>query len=185
MTTRLILIRHAPTLPDYSRPAAEWELDPAGLPALDRLAGHPELAAVERFFTSPEPKARQTAERLAAGRPIEEMPELAELRRPAGYVKEYAQMVTRAMLEPDRPVLPGWESAADCRQRVLAAMATIAISYPDRTVAVVSHGIALALFLAWLRGRQQADPAEWQSMRMPDLAVATWKPRKVIVPFGR
>jgi broad specificity phosphatase PhoE len=53
----LYLVRHGRPLLDRSRPAHEWELDPAGYDDVWELRSSGRLPARAAWFSSPEPKA--------------------------------------------------------------------------------------------------------------------------------
>ena len=55
--------------------------------------------------------------------------------------------------------VPGAESAAECAERVFAAMKEIALRNPDSRVLVVSHGAALRSFWSKISGVALADIA--------------------------
>src|SRR5690349_21197184 len=100
---RLHLVRHGRPAIDPQAPASTWELDPAGLADVDRLrtAGVlPTSAAV--WFTSTEPKAMQTAERLGAVTP-RALDELCEAHRPADWTDRdtFVDAVVRSLHRPD------------------------------------------------------------------------------------
>lgn len=54
--SKLVLIRHAPVVVDPGRSSDTWTLDPRGYAEVARLRDEPDVAAVSRFVTSPEPK---------------------------------------------------------------------------------------------------------------------------------
>ncbi len=95
----LHLVRHGRPLMDRSRPADEWELDPAyadDVRALrDRLPRH------AAWYSSPEPKAIGTA-LLLTEEPVEVVPDLREHERhTTDWIEPFEPVVRRAVEQPD------------------------------------------------------------------------------------
>ena len=63
--------------------------------------------------------------------------------------------------------LEGGESNNQCRARVVEAIGGLASAHPGETIAVASHGNAIALFLESLDARFGFEA--WRSMRNPEL----------------
>ncbi|MGH8207510.1 MAG: histidine phosphatase family protein, partial [Steroidobacteraceae bacterium] len=63
---RVVLIRHAEPEIEPAIPAAEWRLSAAGREAAESLAGSLSEYSFERVTSSPEPKALETAQAIAA-----------------------------------------------------------------------------------------------------------------------
>jgi hypothetical protein len=82
--SRLILVRHS--LPDIRRevPAAEWHLSADGIARAELLARQLDPGSATAVFSSPEPKAFETAQALAATWSLraEAVPGLEEHLRP-------------------------------------------------------------------------------------------------------
>lgn len=180
---KLVLIRHAQVAVDPDQASANWLLSVGGASAAANLRDDPDVAAATCFFTSPEPKARATARAIAADRPIVVVQDLRELDRQAigwvGTSDEYRAIVTRILSHPDHPYL-GAETAALAQQRIVTAIARVVYDNPTKTVAAVSHGIVLTLYLAWLRGDPLADLGLWRRMPFPAVAVVDPVERRVI-----
>ena len=102
----LFLVRHGRPVIDRERPAAEWPLDPAGYD--DIWALRDRLPAGAAFYSSPEPKALQTAQLLTDDE-VGVVEGLREHRREAGWVEDFAAVVRRAVDDPETPALAGWE----------------------------------------------------------------------------
>lgn len=181
----LVLIRHARVDVDATRPADQWRLSAEGARAATALGRHPAVEGVERVFTSPEPKAVATATALALGTPVP-VAALRELDRSAlGWLQsgdDYAATVT-AILQRPQDAVRGCERAMDAQRRMVDAVAALVHTHPDQTAALVSHGIVLTLYLAWLMGRDTPDLALWRALRFPDLAVVAPLERRIILPF--
>ena len=176
MPGSLLLVRHGRPRAVRGEPATTWSLDPtayADVRALrDRLPGPGEAA----WWTSPEPKALQTA-RLLEADDLHVEPDLAEHRRGGAWVDDLPATVRRAFERPDEPAHPGWEPLADCRDRVArAARRLLAATTGD--LVLVGHGTAWTALVAALT-RTPPDLDRWQALAMPDLLVL---PRGSLVP---
>ena len=133
---------------------------------------------MQRFCSSAEPKAIETARALIAQRdlPLESDPLLGENDRSStGYLPKTEFEITSDSFfaRPERSVL-GWERAIDAQARIVATIRRLAALTPVPT-AYVSHGAVGTLLLADLLGQpitrrlDQArefsfyafDPVEW------------------------
>ena len=170
---RLYLVRHGRPEVDRLRPAHTWGLDPAGLAEVDALRESGRLPAEARWFSSPEPKAVDTARRLT-DRPVTVVPDLREHERHTTYwhedPKEFRATVRRAFDEPDRPAFDGWEPLATTRDRVVSAVRRILADRPSDEIVLAGHGTAWTALVAELTG-QPPDLEAWERLRMPDLWV--------------
>lgn len=161
-------MRHGRPLIDRGRPAHEWPLDPAY--ADDVRALRPRLPASADWFSSPEPKAIATA-RLLTDRTVEVVADLREHdRHTTDWVEDFAAVVRRAFENPEFSAYDGWVPLADTRRRVVAAVASILESRPDRDVVLVGHGTAWTLLRAALVG-EEPDLDGWSRLAMPDVIV--------------
>ena len=162
----LHLVRHGRPLIDRSRPAHEWNLDPAYDDDVRALRGRlPQGAA---WYSSPEPKAFLTA-RLLTDEPIEVVPDLREHERAGSdWVEDFEAVVHRAFARPDVPAHDGWEPLTRCRTRVVRAAATILSTHRGIDVVLVGHGTAWTCLVSALRGGPP-DLEAWERLAMPDL----------------
>lgn len=183
----LYLVRHALTRQDPSRPMAQWELDPAGLPALYRLAALPCFAGAGRIVASTEPKAYLTAEAIRARHSLPAVERVAALReiQKAGYVQNHDEVMAAVFRHPEQPALPGWEAGAAARDRLAACLAGLVAESGGRDLIVVSHATVLSLYLAELRGQSHVRFADWRSVGFPDHAVVDMATMQVVQGFGR
>lgn len=183
---RLYLVRHAKPIFDRAKPPSRWELDPTGAGRLNRLASLPCFAEAYRIVSSSETKADQTAQAIAAihGLPaVEQYEALGELYK-ATLVDNHEQVMTELFLNPDQPVLEGWESAAGALARFRAAVDQLLLDAAGRDLVIASHGTVLSLYLAWLNGQPTVNPADWKAIGMPDLAVVDTASMQAVHPFG-
>ena len=182
-----VLICHAEVTIDPDTTSHIWSLSTDGAAKASDLARHPALTDVDLVATSPEPKALATAKAVAVDRPIVVAEELCEINRhAAGWVaraEEYADMV-RSILERPTESIRGCKTAADVGRRISRAIDDLLSANPGCSLAVVSHGIVLTLYLSALLGLPTPDPAIWRSIAMPDLTAVEPNARKVNIGLG-
>jgi broad specificity phosphatase PhoE len=161
----VFLVRHGRSLPDPTRPASEWPLDPAGYD--DVWALRDRLPAGAAWCSSPEPKALATAELLTDGE-IGVVPELREHERAAGWLEDFPDVVARAFADPASPATAGWEPLQRCADRVVPAVRRLVEVHEGQDLVLVGHGTAWTLALASLTG-VEPDLGRWVALRMPDV----------------
>lgn len=161
------LVRHAKTIEDRNTPAAEWRLNPDDLDSLAVMASVLPQHESAFWYSSPELKAKETAERLTT-KPVVEVPSLGEVRR-SGWDPNYFHTVSRFFAEPDVPPSPGWETARDAEQRFLTSFSDIVRKHPlEADIVVVTHGLVLTLLRA--RCVPGDTPMQlWEQQSCPDL----------------
>ncbi len=140
---QVVLVRHGHPVVE-GEDHAGWILSDEGREAARILSQDPIWESIGRIFTSPEPKAEDTARLIAETRgiPVEIREDLREVQRP--WEAEDCEDKIRAFLRGEGP--DGWETreAAEIRLRRL----TEDIFLGDADVGVVSHALLLTLFLA-------------------------------------
>jgi broad specificity phosphatase PhoE len=183
----LFLIRHAPVTLELDRPSDQWTLTSEGIALAQQLAALPIIDSLDAVYTSPEPKARETARPLAErfGLHLLHRDALRELDRgPANLPGRtaYDAAVERAFSDPEQS-MNGWERAVDAQTRIVAC-----VREADRQhagpIAIVSHGLVLSLLLAHLREQPRVDFAEWRAIALPALAIVDRETWRVAEPFG-
>jgi broad specificity phosphatase PhoE len=166
----LHLVRHGRPLVVHDRPAATWELDPAGFDVVWSLRESGKLPEQAAWFSSPEPKAVGTAQLLTEGA-VGIVDDLREhIRDSCDRIPDFDSVVRCAFERPDRPAYDGWEPLEACRSRVTNAVGRILSTHPEQEVVLVGHGTAWTLLTAELTG-QAPDLDRWASLQMPDLIV--------------
>ena len=170
MTTRRVvhLVRHGLPAIDRERPPHEWPLDPTGLPAIETLRGSGRLPAEARWFSSPEPKALETARRLTDS-PVTVVPALREHERHSTrWIADFGGAVRRAFEHPDVPAVAGWEPLSVTRDRVVPVVRRLLAFHPDDPIVLAGHGTAWTLLAAELTGAPP-DLDRWAALAMPDV----------------
>lgn len=166
----LFLVRHGRPLVDRSRPAHDWELDPAGYDDVRALGGSGRLPQRAVWFSSPELRAVETA-RLLTEEGVAVVDDLREhVRDSRDWIEDFETVVRAAFAEPDLPAYPGWATLASCRDRVVPAVRDILEAHQDADVVLVGHGTAWTLVVSALTG-EPPDLEAWQRLAMPDVIV--------------
>ena len=182
--TRLYLVRHSAVTVRPERPIAEWHLSPEGRAAVDRLAEEPYWASVRGIHTSPEPKAVATAQRIAArhGLPIRIERDLHEVERGGWAGDGYRELVQRYFAGE---ALDGWEARDEALARAGACIDGIAARHEGLDAGIVSHGLALTLYIADRFALDaEAVFAMWGRIRFPDVAAVDPQARQIVRGFG-
>lgn len=162
---RLHLVRHGPPRIDPDAPPHEWSLDDGAREAVLALAESGVLPRDARWLCSDEPKAVETAVLLGAHE-VEQVHDLREQRRPAGWVDDYAVRVHRALVRADEPSAEGWETSTQTRERVAGAVREV-LAGDDEEAVLVGHGTAWTLLVSELTGTP-VDLVAWERMSLPD-----------------
>ena len=161
-------MRHGPPLVQRGVPAHEWRLDPAAHGGVRALADR--LPPDAAWFSSPEPKALETARLLTAAR-VTVVPALREhLRETSDWIDDFDSVVQRAFAQPDVAAYDGWEPLERCRTRVLEATRALLAAHPHGDVVLVGHGTAWTVLVAGLTG-SEPDLDRWRALGMPDVWV--------------
>ncbi len=159
MSLRLVVVRHAETEWNRARRYQGWqdtplsELGRAQAEAAGRLLAAQKLAAV---WSSPLERARETAAAIAAphGLAVREEPAFREMRFgewegltrdevSARFPKEYQVWADT----PHLVAVPGAETLAEVRARVLAGLGNLRAAHDGETVCLVAHGISIRLLI--------------------------------------
>lgn len=190
----LYLVRHAQTEPVSGVAACSWPLSARGRAQALAVARLGFWADIGRVYSSPEEKAVATV-RPSLGRyglSLTVLNGLRELVRPSGAQMTpaaYSEAVAACFASPDESV-SGWEPAGEAQRRIVEAIdyaareaARPGPSDASGPVAVVSHGLALALYLAALAGRPAPTIEEWRAIPSPGWAVVDSARKCLVQPF--
>ncbi len=181
---RLYLVRHSGVTVRPERPGAEWHLSQEGRAAADALADDLHWADLPAIHTSPEPKASSTAQRIAAslGLPIRIEHDLREVEGRGWVESGYEKLVRRYLAGED---IESWEPRQQVQRRVRASIEAIMERDTSRDVAVVTHGLALTVYLAGLLDLDAAAAYElWTGIGFPDVAIVDPQARRLERAFG-
>jgi broad specificity phosphatase PhoE len=174
------LVRHGLPLQNTNLPANRWPLHPGGHGEIVALRESGTLPRAGSWFSSPEPKALETAQLLTAA-PITVVAGLSEMARPAAWYEDFDSLVAQGLATPDRPAAPGWETAASTLRRVARAINQIATTHEEDVLILVGHGTAWTLAVAALTGAAP-DAMAWKRLLFPDYVMIA--DRKVVSAWG-
>ena len=170
---KLILVRHSEPAMEASVPANQWRLSEEGrlrcYPLAQRLAEHQPHAII----SSVEPKAHETAQIVADALdlPCEVAEGLHEHDRSnVGMLakEEFETKVAGLFARPHLLVF-GRETADQAHHRFAQAVQDLLQRYPDKNIAVVTHGTVLTLFVSRATGLEPLPL--WKSLGLPTLVV--------------
>jgi broad specificity phosphatase PhoE len=151
----LILVKHSAPEIVPAIPAHEWRLSREGRLRSARLAERLRSRSVDALFSSPEPKALETA-RMASRlleKPLEIVDGLHEHDRSnvlfnAGSLHDsVAHFFRHAAV-----LVLGKETADQAHARFAAAVEGILAEHVDRNIAVIAHGTVISLYVARAAG---------------------------------
>lgn len=173
MATRLLLIRHATAEPGRDLPECDWPLSPEGRRQAETLAADLALRSIDAVWSSPYPRAVDTVKPFAdrAGLRIEIDHDLRERLFSPVWIDDF-EVPLKQSFDDVHFAVPGGESGHQCRERFMAALTRIATRHQDETVAVATHGNAIALVLSSLDA--SVDFEFWKAIRNPDLFELGW-----------
>ena len=170
----LVLVKHS--VPEIVKelPAAQWELSAEGKARCSTLAELLRGYAPDIVVSSVEPKASETGRLVAAAL---EVPFRTNIglhehdRSGVPYYEaadEFEAEVRRLMERPDTLVM-GAETADEARERLTSALNGIVAELKDESIAVVSHGTVIALFVAQAVGIEPFPL--WKRLGSPSFVV--------------
>ncbi|MGB8983129.1 MAG: histidine phosphatase family protein [Anaerolineales bacterium] len=181
----LLLVKHS--LPEIvpAIPASQWKLSAAGQSRCEPLAERIAPYLPDVVISSSEPKAVETAQIVAGkiDKPFRTFEGLHEHDRAGvGFMdrKEFESKVLDFFKYPDRLVL-GRETAGQAYQRFSKALLSVEAEYPDKNLAVVSHGTVMTLFIEKMVGLEPFS--FWKRLDCPALVVLSLPDHGLITTF--
>ena len=172
----LYLIRHANPHIEPDVAASQWHLSPLGMVRAHQFAAHLAGCGIEHFIASSEPKAIQTAQLLAQDLevPVTTADNLHEHERPqVGFMTraKFTNLVARFFANPTQLVF-GQETADQAFKRFDGAVSDVLARYSAQTLAIVSHGTVLSLFIS--RHCNLDAFTFWQALGLPACITLAW-----------
>ncbi len=173
---QLVLVKHSNSDHNPFQAAADWPLTAEGLRRCQPLAQYLAPYQAKRLYSSPMPKALQTAKCIAwelDDIPISESPSLAEHSRqsnaPYGTMADFNARMKRLFAAPSELAF-GDETANQAKHRFQRGIETILENTNSaENIVVISHGTVMVLFAA------QYNPIDsyhlWQRLKMPSMIV--------------
>jgi broad specificity phosphatase PhoE len=165
MPSKLVLVRHSTPEIVQGVPASGWRLSADGKIAAAALAPRLRPFNASAIWSSPEPKALETAEIVAEALdlPIRPTPDLREHDRTSlGFIdKATLEAGVERLLRSDDDLVFGDETA----RSVFARMERALLRGDGENLLAVTHGTAAAIFVSRISG---IDSVEfWRSLRTP------------------
>jgi 2,3-bisphosphoglycerate-dependent phosphoglycerate mutase len=166
--TRLLLVRHAQSAPDRSRPEPDWPLSEVGRRQAEALVPVLMGIGVDRLASSPCVRAIDTLRPFAAasGQDIEIHADLRERRITAGWIENLEPELVRMHAD----LAYGWpdgETGHEAAARMRNVLHEIARLWPGGCVAVGTHGAVICHLLRSLG--VDLDEHYWRRVRNPHL----------------
>jgi 2,3-bisphosphoglycerate-dependent phosphoglycerate mutase len=170
--TTLYLVRHAQSVPLMQQPEPEWRLSSIGTAQADGLVPVLTALGITRIYTSPYQRCRDTLAPFATARGLElQVHDGLRERRIAGqWVTDLRDVWQRSWADFSY-TLDGGECSWTCRARIAAAVDEIVARHPGETIALGSHGAAIALFLHFVDATFGIRDAS--AIRTPELVKVT------------
>ena len=182
MKKYLIMVKHSLPKIVESLPANEWVLSNEGRVLAKKLAVQLNRFQPELVISSIEPKAKQTAEIIAAKHDLEIqfVEGLHEHDRSnVGYLyRDQFQAAVRAFFEKPGMLVFGSETADACHARFHQAVYSILDQNLEKTVVIVAHGTVISLFVSRLTG--MSDWSLWNDLALPSFIVIDVQTAKLI-----
>lgn len=174
----IILIRHAPTEPVDSVAATDWQLTEEAQYLCEKLAIQLKQYDIQHIYTSTEHKAQQTGQYVAdvfnlAYSTVDNLHETE--RKSKNFYQnedEFKANVKAAMQSPDE-LLFGDETFTAACERFSKQVALLAKNHPAETIAIVSHGRVLSMYLGNVMSKE--PEIIWEALGMPAYAVLAWE----------
>ena len=165
----LVLIKHSLPAIEPTLPAKQWPLSPEGHQRCHALVTHLVSYTPSLIASSPECKARQTAEHLSRAfrlpyRIIEGLHE--HERSKTGFLPQtrFEQIMDTFFSQPDSIVF-GSESARQARERFITTVEEILWEITTGDIFIVAYGTVITLFVS--HHTAQAPFPLWQSLDLP------------------
>ncbi len=165
----LVLVRHSLPEIDPAVPGKLWHLSAEGERRCVALAGRLSGHGLKCVVSSGEPKAVETAQivagQLGLPRSIERGLHEHDRSNVSGLSRKAFQEAVARLFEQPEALVFGAETAVEARERFASALSDVLAQYPTGSIAVVTHGTVLSLFVGQRAG---LDPyALWQRLGLP------------------
>jgi broad specificity phosphatase PhoE len=166
---RIVLVRHARPEVLSGHPPHEWPLSDQGIQDAVSIAAVLRAYEFTTVASSPEPKALQTAQKIASALviPVAIEPGLAEHRRDDdAYLdpENFERQIEKFFSTPEEVVF-GVESAAEALDRFRRGLNGMPIASAD--VLAVTHARVISLYAASVTGTPAIEI--WRQLRLPDV----------------
>ena len=182
---KLVLVKHSMPEIERDKPASTWRLGDVGRRRAGVLAARLRSFSTDVIWSSPEPKAVETADILAAtfGVPVRQSDGLEEHHRdnvPFLPKRDFQSTVEAFFHHPDQLVL-GSETAKQACERFTASIEDV-IKTGQKDNIVVTHGTVISLFAASVAKVHPIDL--WHQLGLPSFVVLTLPSMNVQATVG-
>ncbi|MFH1428953.1 MAG: histidine phosphatase family protein [Candidatus Margulisiibacteriota bacterium] len=157
MTTSIILIRHGQT--NYSLEkkycgSSNIDLNNTGILQAQMLCGKLKEENIGKIYSSDIQRSLTFATMAFPGRPIEKIPELREFDfgifeglTYEALMEKHTRLYTAWLRDPSSTDIPGGESLASFRKRIIRAWRNITAANRNKTLAIVTHAGPIRMIL--------------------------------------
>jgi len=145
---KIFFLRHFKPDVDKNKPVAQWDLNKEGKESMKKLLKSNKFKNISKIFSSPEPKAKITADAIGKKYNISiiECKEVAEVdRSKAGFIEgDYTKLVEEYLTESgfEYP----WENINNVRKRIKKFLKKLDKEKGD--LLVISHGMWMSIFIS-------------------------------------
>jgi broad specificity phosphatase PhoE len=160
------LLRHGEVKVDPNRPASEWSLSEKGKNAVFELVREGVFRKMDAVYSSEEDKSYSTAKIIADSleKEVWKLPNFNELdRSKSGFLEDYDNAVKEAFsnFQESRN---SWEPCKNALRRFREGMQALNQKHEHKRVLIVSHGIVLTLYFAYLKGEMEHLFSRWRRL---------------------
>jgi broad specificity phosphatase PhoE len=184
--SHLVYVSHPNVQIDPAVPVPDWGLSAEGRRRTQLMLGQVWISSIGRVVSSPERKARETADLIAdhLGLEVEVRAATGEIDRSStGFVshERHEALADRLFGEPDLSA-DGWETARDAQSRIVTALDDLLVDDGGSDVVVGHGGVGTLLFCHLARldiARQHDQPGQghhWAFDRSSGAVVHRWRP---------
>ena len=170
---KLYFLRHFKPKVDKNKPVSEWKLDEEGLKEMNKLLINNRFENINKIFTSPEFKAKLTAEKINKRYNISiiECKEIAEVdRSKAGFIEgDYTKLVELYLTESDFKYI--WENINNVKDRIKKFLRKI--KKEEGNILIISHGMLLSILLSKYFNKDIVD--FWKSLKFGHILEADYE----------
>lgn len=173
----IYLIRHAESSPSDDVEEAAWPLSENGKNQAIHLADRFDGKKIDAIYSSPYPRAIDTlkplADKLELKINIHE--DLRERKLSVGLIDNWLEEVEKTWQDFNYK-LPKCESSYECQRRFYLAVMSIVENHSGESIAISSHGNAIALFLNKIT--EDFHFNNWKRMKNPDIFLVKFDSNK-------
>jgi broad specificity phosphatase PhoE len=176
---KIYFLRHFKPHMDKCKPVAEWGLDKEGKAEMQKLLNQDRFKDLKNVLTSPEPKAKISAEAFHKkyGIPITLVSEVSEVdRSKAGYIEGDYTRIVESYLTESEDFEYDWEDINQVKERIKKFVKIL--ENKEFNVLVVSHGMYLSLMLSEYFNKEVVE--FWKNLKFGQILEVDYKKLKDI-----